>query len=94
MNAQQLIASVPEFHSIGTVKKTGMPAQLPKSRRPQKSAVYVLLNCGYDSFNMLVPHTCAQTNAEGKPSRESMRTERGVLAFTDEERSQIITAVG
>jgi len=61
---QQLIVSSPEFHTSNAVRPSGSPRSIPESPPPKgvpyKAIVYLMLAGGADSFNMLVPHTCAQ----------------------------------
>ncbi len=61
--AQQLIVSSPEFHTSNVVRPSGSPRSIPGSPQPKgvpyKAIVYLMLAGGADSFNMLVPHTCA-----------------------------------
>ena len=61
--AQQLIVTTGEFHSTNTVKSTNTPREsieFPEpTGKPYRAVVYVLLNGGCDSFNMLTPYTCS-----------------------------------
>mmetsp|Transcript_3881 Transcript_3881/g.6489 ORF Transcript_3881/g.6489 Transcript_3881/m.6489 type:complete len:2423 (+) Transcript_3881:72-7340(+) len=96
VKAQMAIVTAPEFHVTNTVKKTGVkrpkPAQPVPSSKPYKVVVHILNAGGFDSWNMLVPHTCNSTNASGRNVREQYNDERGDLAFTDRERTRIIEA--
>jgi hypothetical protein len=96
--AQLLIASSPEFHSTNLVRKTGLerPAELLRSpsSRPYKALVYVMLTGGYDSYNMLVPHSCNATNSNGQSLLDQYLQLRSGLALTEEERSRIVGADG
>ena len=61
--AQQLILTSPEFHTTNTLKLSGdtrgqVEPPAP-SGVPYKAIVYVMFAGGCDSFQMLVPHTCA-----------------------------------
>jgi uncharacterized protein (DUF1501 family) len=98
INAQQLIATSPEFHVTNIVRKTGRARPTPKqaipSAKPYKAVVYIMLEGGFDSFNMLVPHTCALTNAAGNTLLEQYYEERTSLGLNDTERSRVINATG
>uniref|UniRef100_A0A7R9ZFB4 DUF1501 domain-containing protein n=1 Tax=Pseudictyota dubia TaxID=2749911 RepID=A0A7R9ZFB4_9STRA len=67
--AQQLIATTAEFHSTNIVKKGG-PARAvddssgSQSLSPYKAVVFLMLAGGCDSYQMLVPHTCAVVGNE------------------------------
>lgn len=96
LKAQQLMAFSPEFHSTNIPRRNGNVRQSPPpktpSSKPYKAVVYVLLEGGMDSFNMLVPHTCEQKNPEGKTVLEQYYAERTTLAVTNAERSKVIDA--
>jgi len=98
IKAQQLISFTPEFHTTSISKKSGekrsMPPKKPPSTKPYKAVVYLQLQGAFDSFNMLVPHTCTTKNAEGQTVREQYHAERTSLALNDNERSRIINATG
>jgi uncharacterized protein (DUF1501 family) len=98
VKAQQLMAFAPEFHSTNAVKATDIPRPEPNpiqpSSKPYKAVVYVLLEGGMDSFNMLAPHTCSARNAAGKTLLEQYYQERTDVAISPSERSRIINAVG
>jgi uncharacterized protein (DUF1501 family) len=98
INAQQLMATTAEFHATSIVRKTGQARPKPKepvpSVKPYKAVVYVMLYGGFDSFNMLVPHTCALTNAAGNTLLEQYYEERTSLALNETERSRVIDATG
>ena len=70
IKAQQLIVAAPEFHITNVVRKTGNPRPAlqahPPSVNSYKAVVYVLLDGGADTFNMLAPHSCTATNVNGK----------------------------
>ena len=61
--AQQLIVTTGEFHTTNIVKSTKTPREgvdFPKpTGKPYRAVVFVLLNGGCDSYNMLTPHTCS-----------------------------------
>lgn len=98
IKAQMAIVTAPEFHATNLVRKTGSKRPKPElpipSSKPYKAVVYVLMAGGFDSYNMLVPHTCTSTNANGKTAREQYDAERTTLAFADWERTRIIDATG
>ena len=98
IKAQGLIATAPEFHSTNIVRKSGetrsQPETPPPSTKPYKAVVYVLLSGGFDSYNMLAPHTCTATNASGQTLLEQYYAERTSIAITGDERSRIVDANG
>lgn len=91
---QEVILSTPEFHTNGVSRNTDKV--LPKENETlaasgdYKAVVFLMLDGGYDSYNVLVPHMCSGTNTAGTPVNEQYATERGNLAFTAAERSVII----
>jgi uncharacterized protein (DUF1501 family) len=96
MKAQQLIALAPEFHSTNIAQKSGatrpeLESPTP-STKPYKAVVYLLLDGGMDSFNMLVPHTCEVANGDGQTVLEQYYSERTSLAVGEGERSLVINA--
>jgi uncharacterized protein (DUF1501 family) len=98
MKAQQLIILTPEFQITNLVRKSGASRPGPESpkpsNRPYKAVIYVLLDGGVDSFNMLVPHSCSEANSNGQTLLEQYNAERTTLAITEEERSRIIDTNG
>jgi uncharacterized protein (DUF1501 family) len=98
IKAQQLMISTPEFHSTNIAKKSGKtrPQPQPKtpSSKPYKAIVYVLLEGGADTFNMVAPHTCSQTNADGETLLDQYYSERRSLAISSTERSRVVDATG
>jgi uncharacterized protein (DUF1501 family) len=98
LKAQQLMVTAPEFHVTNRVRKNGrsrpsIEAPQPSSK-PYKAVVYVLLDGGVDSFNMLAPHTCTSTNDYGDTLLEQYYNERTSIAITEDERSRVIDATG
>lgn len=61
--AQQLIISTGEFHSTNVVQSSNQAREsitFPEpTGKPYRAIVYILLNGGCDSFNMLTPYTCS-----------------------------------
>ena len=98
INVQQLITTTAEFHTNTLMRNIGDERELPEpsqpSSKPYKAVVHVMLAGGMDSFNMLVPHAGCSKNAAGATVLEQYESERGVLAFTQEERQLIIDAAG
>lgn len=96
IKAQQLMVFAPEFHSTNIVRKSGQTRPQREVRPPSsnnyKAIVYVLLEGGADTFNMLAPHTCSQTNDRGETLLDQYYTERTSLAITSKERSLVIDA--
>jgi uncharacterized protein (DUF1501 family) len=96
--AQQLIVLSPEFHVTNLVRQNDMLRPEPEvpvpSAKPYKAIVYVLLDGGMDSFNLLVPHTCTETNSDGLNLLAQYNSERTTLALTTTERTRIIDATG
>ena len=64
--AQQLIVTSPEFHTTNTIRKSGDTRTLAQNPQPSgvpyKAVVMVMLAGGADSYNMLIPHTCASSD--------------------------------
>ena len=64
--AQQLVAASPEFHSTNVITKSGNSRPIPDPPLPTqqdyKAVVYLMLAGGCDSFNMIIPHTCSNSN--------------------------------
>jgi len=103
IKAQALIATSPEFHTTNVVRKTGQDRPKPtipltasskSESKLYKAVVHVMIAGGFDSYHMLVPHTCTDKNAKGKNVREQYNDERTTLAYTDGERTRIIDATG
>ena len=61
--AQQLIVTSAEFHTTNIAKSTDKSrdeVSFPESSgKPYKAVVFLMLNGGCDSFNMLTPYTCS-----------------------------------
>ena len=59
--AQKLIVSTPEFHTTNVMYSTSSPRDELQPPQPAsnryKSVVFVFLEGGMDSFNMLMPHS-------------------------------------
>jgi hypothetical protein len=89
VNAQQLIALAPEFHSMSLARKTNKPRALPVVAEATgvdyKAIVHLMLSGGMDSWNVLVPKSCSGTNAKGTPVHVQYIESRGSLAFTPKE---------
>lgn len=95
INLQQIIVTTPEFHSnaISHHSKSKIPtakSKLSAKTGDYKAVVYLFLDGGFDSYNMLVPHACAGTNNAGVSVDKQYIEERGDLALTDEERTLLI----
>jgi uncharacterized protein (DUF1501 family) len=98
MKAQQLMVLTPEFHATNIVQQSNAvrpDPEAPKvSSKPYKAVIYVLLEGGMDSFNLLAPHTCSGVNGDGKTLLEQYYLERTTLAITADERARVIDATG
>jgi len=85
INAQQLIALSPEFHSNAVVRRRNKDREAPKARVPvgvpYKTVINVMLVGGLDSYNVLVPESCTGTNTEGTAVHDQYLDVRGALAF-------------
>jgi hypothetical protein len=96
--AQQLIITSPEFHTTNIIRKSGASRPEPEapkaSTKPYKAVVYIFLEGGMDSFNMLVPHTCSEKSSEGQTLLEQYNAERTILALEPHERNRVINADG
>ena len=89
INAQQLIATSPEFHTNGLSRSTQEDRSYDKkslsTTNGYKAIVEIRLTGGWDSFNVLVPHLCHGTNAAGMTVDQQYRSLRGELALTQAE---------
>ena len=97
IKAEQLMASIPEFHSTGTVTTSSertqdAPESVSKSSKPYKALVVLMLAGGCDSFNLLVPKRCPGTNDGGVSVLDQYVSERGVIGLDDIERKLEIEA--
>merc|ERR1712226_1378368 len=99
IKAQQLIATTAEFHTTATTSTSGQPrpkrgvASTP-SNRPYKAIVVVMLRGGADTYNMIVPEVCKGKNKVGQTVREQYDAERGIIGFTENDRTLIIDVDG
>lgn len=80
--AQQLMMSTPEFHTTSYMKFTGEPRVFPPvppmdPTKPYKAVVFLMLEGGYDSYNMLVP----MANCPTKDMYTEYALERGAAAM-------------
>lgn len=72
----KLISMAPEFHSTNennygaTPSPRTKPPKVPSQNRPYKAVVVVFLEGGADSYNMLVPHSNCEKQAEGEDVAE------------------------
>lgn len=86
IDAQQLIVTTPEFHTTGLARSIGqnraVPADPTSTGIPYKAVIFVMLPGGYDSYNVLVPKTCAGTNPSGQTVDAQYLEQRGKLALT------------
>ncbi len=64
--AQEMILTSSEFHTTNPVNHLDEPRAVQAfpepTGKPYKALVYLLLNGGCDSYNMLTPHTCSASN--------------------------------
>ena len=78
--AQKLMVTAPEFHSTNVVTADSSPRSEvdtpPASTRPYKAVVFLNLNGGCDSFNLLIPHS----GCIGKDMYEHYKSVRGGLS--------------
>lgn len=94
--AMQYMFSTPEFHSTQTPALSGVPR--PTSEGPTgrgdtqgyKAIVYIMLTGGYDSYNVLAPHTCtlspeqvANNETSIREQYENIRTTVSLDTMTD-----------
>ncbi|KAL7568310.1 hypothetical protein ACA910_018446 [Epithemia clementina (nom. ined.)] len=93
IRAQQLILTTPEFHTTGRTAPNGQirsDAPIPPTPiHEYKAVVFLMLNGGCDSFNMIVPHTCAGSNLVTQYNQE-----RGDLALAQADRTRVINVTG
>lgn len=90
INLEQLIVTTPEFHANGmsdNSKGLRPDTKNTTASKPYKAMVFLMLNGGYDSYNLLVP-----TNCSGNDLVNQYSTERGSIALTDEEMELLISA--
>jgi uncharacterized protein (DUF1501 family) len=91
INLQQLLVTTPEFNSNAISESTEderpQPEEVQPSDEPYKAVVYLMLEGGCDSFNMLVPDECP-----GSDLVDQYNNERGEIAFSAQERSLRIDA--
>ncbi|KAL3923785.1 MAG: hypothetical protein SGILL_001448 [Bacillariaceae sp.] len=87
VNAQQLIAVSPEFHTTNIPSRTGSSRTLEAPRdaptEPYKSVVLLFLAGGADSYNMIapVPGTCAGMGSDNRTLDEQYLYYRDMMAF-------------
>lgn len=88
INAQQLIALSPEFHSTSLIRKTSKLREIAEvpdpSGVPYKAIIHLMLAGGMDSFSVLVPKTCSGTNPEGQKVHDQYTEQRGPNLVIDE----------
>eukprot|EP00586_Coscinodiscus_wailesii_P017163 CAMPEP_0172518280 /NCGR_PEP_ID=MMETSP1066-20121228/290722_1 /TAXON_ID=671091 /ORGANISM="Coscinodiscus wailesii, Strain CCMP2513" /LENGTH=2420 /DNA_ID=CAMNT_0013300633 /DNA_START=56 /DNA_END=7314 /DNA_ORIENTATION=- len=88
--AQKLIFSTPEYHStaIFDTKSDIRPeVEFPQpSKTPYKAILFLKINGGMDSFNLLVPHSGC---SGGKTSYHHYQSVRGGLSYPQSELHQI-----
>lgn len=89
IRAQELMTSTPEFHANGLARTTNerrpqIDAPAPPVN-PYKAVVQILLTGGYDSWNVLVPHTCQGESLQGETVDAQYRRIRSDLALTERE---------
>ncbi len=92
---QKMFTLTSEFHTIGGHTLNGKQrAELPKTQslgRPYKAIVVVFQNGGFDSYNMIVPHSSC-TEADGSTAKDyyqeylDVRTGAAIAKQADSER--------
>ena len=85
--AQQLISVSPEFHSTNLLQYSGKEREFPVSEPPSnsyKAIVYLFLDGGMDSFNLIVPHSGCSRDMYSEYAFE-----RGVVALSQSSILQI-----
>ena len=94
VKAEQLIIASSEFHSTGRNRKTGNPRPAKEEDtptiKPYKAVVVLFLAGGYDSYNLVVPHTCNQVTSAGKTVLQQYEEERGIVRMKKGERNLVI----
>lgn len=72
--AQQIIATAPEFHTTNLANRNGNPRSptpiQERSSDPYKAIVVLHLSGGFDSFNVLMPHSSCSTYSLYRKARE------------------------
>jgi uncharacterized protein (DUF1501 family) len=96
MTVGQMMLTTPEFHTTTLSQNSGgavVPPPLPtQNNKSYKAVIYVMLNGGCDSFNMLVPQVCSATSSAGVFLDQQYNEARGELALPPDERSLQISA--
>jgi len=91
--AQQLIAASPEYRTNGAIRRKSDDEVRPQAAstptcRPYKAIVFLMLQGGADSYNMLVPHSGCEERVN-KDMYEEYREVRQHLALDKDELLQI-----
>ena len=85
INAQQIIATSPEFHTTGLTRKLPTPRTFEGSGNatgiPYKSVIFFMLPGGLDSWHVLAPESCTGVNSKNETVFDQYMTQRGVMAF-------------
>ena len=73
--AQQLMIVTPEFHSTSLIDFTGEERQLPEPEpmdpdKPYKAVVFLMLEGGFDSYNLIVPLSQCSKDMYNEYARE------------------------
>ena len=96
IRAQELIATTPEFHTNGlarTTERIRPSREVPLANdQPYKAVINILLNGGYDSFNVLAPQSCSGRNPDGETVDRQYRRLRGEIALQPNEVTLTIEA--
>ncbi|KAL3941802.1 MAG: hypothetical protein SGARI_000471 [Bacillariaceae sp.] len=85
VNAQQIIATAPEFHTTGLTRKVENPREFEGAGNatgiPYKSVVFFMLPGGIDSWHILAPESCTGVNSKNETVLQQYLDQRGVMAF-------------
>ncbi|KAL3922849.1 MAG: hypothetical protein SGILL_001984 [Bacillariaceae sp.] len=85
INAQQVIATAPEFHTTGLTRKVSTARTFGDADNatgiPYKSVIFFMLPGGIDSWHILAPESCTGVNSKNQTVLQQYLDQRGVMAF-------------
>jgi len=90
IQAIQQLVLMPEFHTTDIIERTGLNREPiedpePSSGEDYKAVVFLMLSGGFDSYNMLVPHSeCDPVSGDYEDLFDQYREMRGSMALNKE----------